>query len=521
MTNTLHRFGNAESFDDDLIVFAMACKGRVWPGGSSRASSLMVRLKAAPALFNRRTASLLLVLFALSCSGSGGIGAVSCGFGSVSEADEVVVLRNFTLIDGADRAPVPRAAMVVTDGRVSWIGPEAELEGAAGDAPVTDLHGAFVIPGLIDMHAHVGNTVDLVQDRKFHTRESIEKDLRTYASYGVTTIVSMGTDQDTMFPVRNELRAGASAGASARSRASMARVYSAGQGLMFEGGYGGLAGVNDPVATPEEATASVNAQLDKGADVIKLWLDSELNTMPKMPPEISKAIIDAAHKRNARVLAHVFYLEDAKRLVEQGIDGFVHLVRDQPIDQALIESMRREGTWQVASTLSREASMFAYGSTPEFASDSFFTRGVSAKTLELIRNPERQKTIAGNPNFKKFPGFFEHANANLQALVDAGIPYAAGTDAGPPGRFPGYSMHWELQLMVVAGLTPAQAIDAATRRAAMFLGAEDLGTLEPTKWADFVVLDANPLTDILNTRKIRAVYIAGAEVPSINQAGGS
>ena len=146
---------------------------------------------------------------------------------------------------------------------------------------------------------------------------------------------------------------------------------------------------------------------------------------------------------------------------------------------------------------------------------------VSAKTLELIKSPERQKTIAGNPNFKKFPGFFENANANLKMLADAGIPYAAGTDAGPPGRFPGYSLHWELQLMVVAGLTPAQAIDAATRRAAMFLGAEDLGTLEPTKWADFVVLDANPLTDIRNTRKIRAVYIAGTEVPSINEAGGS
>ena len=418
--------------------------------------------------------------------------------------------------------------MVVTNGRVSWVGPEAELTSAAGGATVTDLNGAYVMPGLIDMHAHVGNTVDLVQDRKFHTRESIEKDLKIYASYGVTTIVSMGTDQDTMFPVRDELRA-ASANASAsaeatadksagQARPSMSRVYSAGQGLMFEGGYGGLAGVNDAVATPEEATTYVNAQLDKGADFVKLWLDSELGTMPKMPPAISQAIIDAAHKRGARVLAHVFYLEDAKRLVDQGVDGFVHLVRDQPIDQALIDSMRKRGTWQVASTLSREASMFAYGSTPEFASDPFFTRGVSAKTLELIKSPERQKTIAGNPNFKKFPAFLENANTNLKMLADAGIPYAAGTDAGPPGRFPGYSMHWELQLMVAAGLTPAQAIQAATRRAAMFLGAEELGTLAPTKWADFVVLDANPLTDIRNTRKIRAVYIAGTEVPSLNVA---
>jgi imidazolonepropionase-like amidohydrolase len=324
-----------------------------------------------------------------------------------------------------------------------------------------------------------------------------------------------------MFPIRNEQRATfASASASAEAESAptaakplLARVYTAGQGLMLKGGYGGLAGVNTPVSTPEEAVAAVNAQLDKGADVIKLWLDSELGTMPTMPKEMATAIINAAHKRNARVLAHVFYLEDAKYLADEGVDGFVHMVRDQPIDQALIDSMETHGTWQVAPTLSREASMFAYGSTPGFASDPFFTRGVSARTLELIKSPERQKTIASGPNFKKYPPFFETAKANFKRLVDAGIPYAAGTDSGPPGRFPGFFEHWELQLMVEAGLTPAQAIDAATRRAAMFLGAEDLGTLEPTKWADFVVLDGNPLADISNSRKIRAVYIAGAKVP--------
>jgi imidazolonepropionase-like amidohydrolase len=461
-----------------------------------------------------KVTALILMILAVSCGRSGGEGAEVPSGGPAA-----LVFRNFTLIDGTGRPPLSAAAMVVQNGRVSWVGPATDLKAPEG-ANVTELNGAYVIPGLIDTHAHLGNTVDLVQDKSNHTRESVEKDLRTYASYGVTTVMSMGTDQDTIFPVRNDQRSAASANASAsaeaaadksagQGRLSMARVYTAGQGLMFEGGYGGLAGVNDAVATPEEATAYVNAQLDKGADFIKLWLDSELGTMPKMPPAITQAVIDAAHKRGARALAHIFYLEDAKRLVDQGIDGFVHMVRDQPIDQTLIDSMKKHGTWQVASTLSREAAMFAYGSTPAFADDPFFTRGVSAKTLELIKSPERQKAQAGNPNFKKFPAFFENAKANLKRIVDAGIPFAAGTDAGPPGRFPGYSEHWELELMVDAGLTPAQAIEAATRRAAMFLGAKDLGTLEPTKWADFVVLDANPLSDIRNSRKIRAVYIAG------------
>ena len=492
---------------------------------------LKVRLKP-ETTGSLKVVALFLGLIALSCSGSGGIGSVGCSFGPGSEeagSGDALVFRNFTLIDGGDHAPLPDAAMVVEKGRVSSVGPAAEVKAPSG-AKTTDLKGAFVIPGLIDLHTHLGNTIDLVQDSKFHTRASVEKDLKTYASYGVTTVLSMGTDQDTIFPIRNEQRSSfaratedkAGEGVSTGGPRSMARVYTTGQGLMFKGGYGGLAGVNQPVASPEQAAAAVNAQLDKGVDFIKLWMDDELGTMPKMPAEIATAIIETAHKRNARVLGHIFYLEDAKFLASQGIDGFVHMVRDQPIDKALIESMEQHGTWQVAGTLSREASMFAYGSTPPLASETFFTRGVSAKTLDLIKSPERQKTIAGNPNFKKYPAFLETAKANYKRLIDAGVAYGAGTDSGPPGRFPGYFEHWELQLMVEAGLTPAQAIDAATRRAAMFLGAEDLGTLEPTKWADFVVLDANPLMDIKNSRKIRAVYIGGAEVPSINQtAGGS
>src|SRR5678809_1146310 len=193
---------------------------------------------------------------------------------------DALVFRNFTLIDGGDHAPVPNAAMVVEKGRVSWVGPGAGLKEPAG-ATTTDLKGAFVIPGLMNLHAHLGNTIDLVQDSKFHTRESVEKDLKTYAAYGVTSVLSMGTDQDTIFPLRNEQRKAFSGESASTTRPPMARVYTTGQGLVFKGGYGGLAGVNQAVASPEEATAAVNAQLDKGVDFIKLWLDDELGTMPK------------------------------------------------------------------------------------------------------------------------------------------------------------------------------------------------------------------------------------------------
>ena len=330
-----------------------------------------------------KIAALFAGILALSCRTSveGGAGGFSCSAGVGSVSSDSLVFRNFTLIDGGDHAPVPNAAMVVEkSGRISWVGPEADLDTPSG-AKTTDLKGAFVIPGLMNLHAHLGNTIDLVQDSKFHTRASVEKDLKTYAAYGVTTVLSMGTDQDTIFPIRNEQRTAFAGESPMSSRPPIARVYTTGQGLMFKGGYGGLAGVNQPVGSPEEAAAAVNVQLDKGVDFIKLWLDDELGTMPKMPAQISTAIIETAHKRNARVLGHIFYLEDAKFLASQGIDGFVHMVRDQPIDQALIDSMEQHGTWQVAGTLSREASMFAYGSTPPFASDSFFTSPIQSSTL--------------------------------------------------------------------------------------------------------------------------------------------
>ena len=174
--------------------------------------------------------------------------------------------------------------------------------------------------------------------------------------------------------------------------------------------------------------------------------------------------------------------------------------------------MKKHGTWQLAATLSREASMFVYAKTPPFANDPFFTRGVSASLVSTLKSPEYQKTMAADPHFAHYREFLETAGKNLKKLADAGVKYGFGTDSGPPGRFPGYLEHWEMELMVEAGLTPAQVIQAATKSAAEFLKAKDLGALEKSKWADMIVLGKNPLEDIRNTRTIEAVYIAGNRV---------
>ncbi len=415
---------------------------------------------------------------------------------------EIKVLRNFTLIDGSGRHPVPGAAMIVDAGRIVWTGPGAQLKMPAG-AETVDLAGKYVMPGIINLHGHIGNTIGLKQDATFFTRENIEKNLDTYASYGVTAVLSMGTDQDLIFQIRDAQRAG---------RPSTTRVFTAGQGFIFEGGYGGIAGVNQGVSTVAEVKPAVAVQARKKVDLIKLWMDDELGKFPKMPYPIAKAIIDSAHEQHLRVAAHVFYLQDAKQLADYGVDGLAHSVRDKAADQELIDSMKKHGVWQMAATLSREASMFIYGGPAPFLNDPFFTRGVPAAVVETLRDPKYQKTISSGPHFREYPAFLETAKKNLKTLAGAGVNYGFGTDTGPPGRFPGYFEHWEMELMVQSGLTPMQVLTAATQNAAQFLGAKDLGTLERSKWADFIVLDRNPLEDIKNTRAISAVYIAGNQV---------
>lgn len=415
---------------------------------------------------------------------------------------EVKVLRNFTLIDGNGGAPLANAAMIVNNGRIEWIGPVAQLKSPA-EANVIDLTGKYVMPGIVDLHTHLGATVDLQQSADNLTEKNVEHDLKTYASYGVTTVLSMGTDKDLVIAMRDKQRAG---------RPGETRIFSAGQGFVYKGGYGGLAGVTGGVSTTAEVDAEVAKLAAKKVDIIKLWMDDHLGTQKKMPYDIGKAIIDDAHKNGLPAAAHIFYLADAKQLVSYGVNGLAHSVRDKPIDQELIDSMKKHGTWQLAATLSREASMFAYAKTPPFATDVFFARGVSANVVRTLKSPEYQKTMAADPHYAHYREFLETAEKNLKKLADAGVKYGFGTDSGPPGRFPGYMEHWEMELMVEAGFTPSQVIQAATKNAAEFLNAKDLGALEKSKWADLIVLDKNPLEDIKNTRTIAAVYIAGNRV---------
>jgi imidazolonepropionase-like amidohydrolase len=420
---------------------------------------------------------------------------------------ETKILENFTLIDGSGKPPVANAAVVLVDGRIQYAGPKSVMKPPAGPAERIDLAGKYVMPGIINLHGHLGNVKGLVQDPKNFTRENLSNQLATYAAYGVTSVVSMGSDMDLVFQVRQEQRAG---------RPSLTRIYTAGRGFTGVAGYptsaAGMKGVPFEVSTVAEVQKAVAKLADQKVDIVKIWVDDHLGKEKKIPIELCRAIIENAQKRGLRVGAHIFYYDDARALVDAGLYGLAHSVRDKPVDDALINLMKKKGAWQQAATLTRELSTFVYAKRPPFLDDSFFSQKVEPDVLKTLASDSYQKKMAADPDLSKYQVFLETAKKNLKRLADAGVKYGFGTDTGPPARFSGYFEHLEMQMMVEAGFTPAQVITSASKNSAEFLGAKDLGTLEAGHWGDLIVLTRNPLADIKNTRSIESVYIAGNKV---------
>src|SRR2546425_5447006 len=270
--------------------------------------------------------------------------------------------------------------MVIVDGRIQWVGPASELK-APADAQTTDLAGRFVMPGIINLHGHVGNTVDLAQDPANFTRANVESQLKMYASYGVTSVVSMGSEQPLIMDMRAEQRRA--------NRPTMTRIFTARRGFTGPGGYPttaqGMEGVPYEVSTVAEVEKDVAELAAQKVDIVKIWVDDHLGKEKKIPFDLSKAIIENAHKNPLKVAAHVFYLADAKALVDAGLDGLAHSVRDKPVDDALIASMKKHGAFQSAPTLTREESTFIFGKPGPVLEDAFFTRGVAPTVLATLK----------------------------------------------------------------------------------------------------------------------------------------
>jgi len=289
--------------------------------------------------------------------------------------------------------------------------------------------------------------------------------------------MSMGTDAgDLPFQMRAETLPGA------------ARYRTAGRGITAP--EPGRSEVPYWIATDAEARKAVSELAALKVDIVKIWVDDRDGKYKKLTPALYGAVIDEAHKRGLRVTAHIFALEDAKGLLRAGIDAFAHGVRDRDIDEEGLALFKQHPNVVVAPNL------------PD--------RGVATNLgwlSESIPAAELQKLQAAATDRPQAQATFAIQARNLAKLNAAGVRIAFGTDGNTP-----WAPHVEMADMVASGMTPAQVIVAATRNSADLMKLTDAGTVAADKSADFIVLDANPLDDITNTRRISSVYLRGAAV---------
>src|SRR6266699_3206839 len=377
----------------------------------------------------------------------------------------VTVFEGARLITGDGSAPIMDSAFVVDNGRFTAVGRKGQISVPAGAARV-DLTGKTVIPALIDVHKHLAVTRDALVDQLQH-----------FAYYGVGVAMSMGQDTgDVAFQVRQETIPNA------------ARNRTAGRGLT--GPEPGRTEAPYWVKTEAEARKDVQELAQKKVDIVKIWVDDRDHTVTKLSPALYAAVIDEAHKHNLRTIAHIFTLEDAKGVLRAGIDYFAHSVRDKDIDDEFVNMMKARPNMIVDPNL------------PD--------RGVKVDRSWLrdsVTTEDFQKIQAQSKDDPKAQEFFGIQSRNLARLNAAGVRIALGTDGNIP-----WAAHEEMADMVASNMTPAQVIVAATRNSAMLVGLKDVGTVDNGKSADFLVLDANPLDDITNTRRINAVYLRGTQV---------
>jgi imidazolonepropionase-like amidohydrolase len=381
-----------------------------------------------------------------------------------AQAPTVTVYEGARIIVGDGSAPIENAAFVVDGARFTQVGRAGQIKAPAGAARV-NLAGKTVMPGIIDAHTHMPET-----------REAIIDSLQRKAYYGVSVVMSLGQDRDVAFKIRDERIPGA------------ARLLTAGRGITMP--EPGRPDIPYWVTTEAEARKAVQELAAQKVDLVKIWVDDRNGKYKKLTPELYGAVIDEAHKRGLRVTVHVYYLDDAKGLLRAGIDAWAHGVRDKDLDD------------ETMALLKKRPNLVLVPNMPD--------RGVATDMSWLadsVPADQLKKLQAGATDRPQAQEAFGIQARNLAKMHAAGVKVALGTDGNVA-----WSQHVEMEDMVASGMKPHDVIVAATRNGAELLALKDHGTIAAGKTADFVVLDANPLDDIKNTRKIADVYIRGAKV---------
>jgi imidazolonepropionase-like amidohydrolase len=420
----------------------------------------------------------------------------------------VILLNNVTIIDGTDSGPQSHVTLIIKAGRIDRIA-RGKIA-VPNDAIQIDMTGKYLMPAIIDCHSHVGNLKGTTTSGDNYTPDNVRNQLRRFQDFGITAILSMGTEQPIGVSIRDSSKAGLIPGAT---------LYSAIYGFGVKGAMPpeamGMTHIYRP-STPEEAVSMVRELAPLHPDVVKMWVDDFYGQFRKdqvMKPEIYAAIIKEAHAHGIRVAAHLYHLSDAHQLVADGLDIMAHSIRDAEIDDELVAEMKKRHVSYIP-TLSLDEFAFAYEDDPDWLTDPRFKASLEPGVYEMITSPAYKDKVSKSAVTPQEKAALQLALKNLLKLYRSGIPIALGTDAGAsPIRAQGFSEHMEMQLMVKAGLTPLEAIQVATRNGARLLGIDgDLGTLERGKKASFIVLDKDPLADIRNTLSLSAVWKDGVKV---------
>jgi imidazolonepropionase-like amidohydrolase len=407
------------------------------------------------------------------------------------------VFEGARLITGDGGTPIENAAFVVENGRIVAVGRRGEVRIPDGAARV-DLAGKTVIPALVDAHSHIGYMHNLTSGPQNYTRENILDHMHRFAYFGVAASMALGSDfGDLPYQLRDEIAAG--------KHPAAARFVTAGRGLAPPDEMRDMRHSAHLVTTEEEARTAVRDLAVHKVAIVKTWVDSRSGTIRKLTPELYGAIIDEAHKNNLRVTVHATALADVKALVRAGVDGLAHMVND--VDDELMDLLKAHPNVYFTLALGGlRRSLYAPWIDPPHP---LVSETVSPEQIKRLRD----RLAKGQAPFAQQS--WERLSRGIARFAAAGVRIGVGTDGGGQqgDQFIGWTMHTELENMVAAGMTPAQVIVAATRTSAGIVGLDELGMVAPGKSADFVVLDANPLDDITNTRRITSVYLRGQNIP--------
>jgi imidazolonepropionase-like amidohydrolase len=414
------------------------------------------------------------------CGGTAAPGAPgACDAAAAPATSNSFVVSNVRVFDGL--AVTERTSVVVRDGRIERVGRGSPPRGL----PVIDGAGRTLLPGFIDAHAHVLGAGGLTNALRF----------------GVTTQLDMFTRVEFMQANRAQR--------DRLTETNLSDLYSAGAPVTSAGGMGTQFGIPFPtISGPAEASDFVRARLAEGSDYIKILYEPGAGIVTTISPQTLAAVVAAARAQGALTVVHVTSLEGARATVAAGADGLAHLFGDTLIDEPLARRMAAQGMF-VVPTLSIFAAMDGQGMGPELAADPHFAPLLTAnqRTALGAAPPGKDDPMAGY--LTRFN--IARASENVRRLRAAGVRILAGDDT-PNMASHGVSMHGEMLLLTRAGLTPAEAITAATRGPADAFRLADRGRIAPGARADLVLVEGNPLVDIRATRAIVHVFKNGYDV---------